>query len=51
MSEIGTLHWDACDTCTHCNQDTGECDVDMKIEAYLVLDFDFILCGLYKEEK
>ena len=51
MNEIGTLHWDACNTCIHASSETGECDVDSKIESHLVLDYDFILCGLYEGEE
>ncbi|MDE2440731.1 MAG: hypothetical protein KGP14_06880 [Betaproteobacteria bacterium] len=54
MSDIGTIHWDACDLCKHFRRDVGgcnpldECDPDDIITLDLI--FETVNCTRFEEE-
>jgi len=46
---IGYCDWDACDTCENYDElGTPTCKVEKAIPSHLQLEYDYVLCGLYK---
>lgn len=45
-AHIGSLDWEACETCVHGNKDSGGCDT---YGPDLYVDGDWISCSCYSE--
>jgi hypothetical protein len=48
---IGSLDWDDCTRCVHSDPKTGVCDVDNQLDYNIILEYDYIYCGLFEKEE